>query len=123
MARPRTPTALKVVKGTDQPCRINKDEPKNLKPLGAAPEYFTDEQLAVWNEFVAKAPDGVLAECDFSILECAVLQMWRIRQGDFSASDMSQMRGFLASLGMTPADRSRVSVASAKKPENKWNDV
>lgn len=48
MARNRTPTALKIVKGTDQPCRTNKAEPKPEVGIPECPEHLPEAVKAAW---------------------------------------------------------------------------
>jgi P27 family predicted phage terminase small subunit len=48
MARPRTPTKLKLVKGTAQPCRTNSGEPKLPKGIPPPPEHLSDRARRHW---------------------------------------------------------------------------
>lgn len=46
--RPRKPTALKVIQGTAQPCRLNPDEPVPEGPLGDPPKNMRSEGKRRW---------------------------------------------------------------------------
>jgi hypothetical protein len=55
-------------------------------------------------------PDGVAGRCDRLIIELTCRLLIEMRtQGKFNAALAAQLRCCLAALGMTPADRSRVS--------------
>ena len=45
------PNPLKIVDGTDQPCRMNPDQPEYSKLL-ECPAHFTDELKEIWMYFV-----------------------------------------------------------------------
>ena len=49
VGRPRKPSALKIVQGTDQPCRMNPDEPVPTGPLGPAPQKMRAESKRRWS--------------------------------------------------------------------------
>lgn len=90
-------------------------EPKPTEALGPAPKHFTPAQKKIWKELVSIAPKGVLFHCDRWVVETACLLMERLRSSSFNTSDIAQLRSCLATLGMTPADRSRVSAANDDK--------
>lgn len=48
--RPRKPTHLKVVAGTAQKCRINKDEPKAKGGWPVAPEWLSARSSTIFDE-------------------------------------------------------------------------
>lgn len=70
MARPRTPTHLKVVTGTAQACRLNPSEPKPKRARLAAPAGLSKRAKSVWAK-AAKLLDemGVLTVSDGLALE------------------------------------------------------
>ena len=51
MARPRKPTALKLLKGTAQKCRTNKDEPKPAVGMPEPPDHLSKRAAKVYREF------------------------------------------------------------------------
>lgn len=70
MARQRTPTALKLVKGTAQPCRTNKKEPKPQRQIPSPPEHMSDRaKVAYGRVSVILDRMGVLTEADGLALE------------------------------------------------------
>jgi len=48
MARPRTPTALKLLKSTDQPCRTNQSEPKPEVGIPECPDHLPEAVKTAW---------------------------------------------------------------------------
>lgn len=70
MARPRKPTHLKVVAGTDQPCRTNKKEPKPERERPSPPAWISDHAKVVWGEACLILDKmGVLTGADVFALE------------------------------------------------------
>ena len=115
MPMPRTPTALLEATGAlshdKKRYASRKTEPKPTTQLGAAPKHLSTAQKKTWKELDAMAPDGVLTGCDRWIVETAVILMAKIRTGDFNSTHIGHLRSCLASMGMTPSDRSRVSAS------------
>lgn len=70
MARPRTPTHLKLVRGTARPDRTPASEPKPRRERPSPPSHLSDRGKAAWAE-VALLTDrmGVLTEADLIALE------------------------------------------------------
>ncbi len=69
--RPPTPTALKVLKGTDQPSRMRPDEmaPAKLTEVPMPPDYLTDRGKAEWYTTCTElATLGMLHKVDLSLL-------------------------------------------------------
>jgi phage terminase small subunit len=100
------------------------NEPKASAPIGDAPSHLSDEQKALWNELVSISLPDVLANADRWHLEMTVRLMDRLRSGTASDNNFTSLRQCLAALGMTPADRSRVSAATPqKKVDDEWNDL
>lgn len=141
MARPRKPTHLKVVAGTDQPCRTNKNEPKPRREKPSPPSHLSDKAKTAWGAVsVILDRMGVLTEADGYALEglCEAYADLRLARDSLSAAGelyyetTNQSGGvmlrprpevamisdadrrfamWLAKFGLTPADRSRVSAA------------
>ena len=153
MARPRKPSALLELSGAfdHDPQRRRKDEPQETRPLGKPPARIPPEVLPYWDEIVEMVPGGVLTYRDRWAVEIAARlmakqvrglpsltaspeiiskcqldanQVKRLLAGEkITSSELSTLRSLLAALGMTPGDRSKLSVAtSAKesKPENQF---
>ena len=113
MPNPRKPTALLAINGglAKNPGRYTDrvNEPQSNGPIGDAPAGFNKARKAIWNEVVSTVPDGVLQKSDRLIVELISGWLFDLRAGEATVADKAQLRMALASLGMTPADRSRVS--------------
>lgn len=119
MPKPRTPSAVLEARGAfdKDPARRRDDfEAAEFDP--APPGYFSDAQRVVWHEIVAALPPSVLQATDRMAVELAARQVAYFRvtpDPDVTAAQLAQIRTALAVLGMTPADRSRVSAKKAPK--------
>ena len=148
MARPRTPTRLKIIKGTAQPSRINKNEPMPAEGEPAQPAHLSARAKTAWRAIVPilqhmrilTVADGLALEalCEaYADLHTAraVLKKRGARTYSFEtkagetvfrsypevaqAADADRrFRSWLASFGLTPADRSRVVAAAPGETEN-----
>lgn len=116
MGKPRTPTNVLDARGAfrkdPQRFEARKDEPQPIDGIGSAPDYFTPEQISAWDFIVAKAHAGTLSDADSVVVEqgAILLAEMRANPAGFPITGHARLQGVLASLGMTPADRSRVSV-------------
>jgi hypothetical protein len=118
MGRPKLPSKVKVIKGSFRPCRENPAEPP-ATPLGSAPAHLNDSQKGIWDELVKAIVPGVLAQSDRMILEIASVLLAEFREnGTLSVGNMSHLISVLARLGMSPADRSKVSLPDPKTKKN-----
>lgn len=126
MPKPRTPSAVLEARGAfdKDPARRRDDfEAAAFDP--APPDYFSEPQRTVWNEIVAALPASVLQATDRMAVELAARQVAFFRvtpDADVTAAQLAQIRTALAVLGMTPADRSRVSVKK-QAPSNPFADM
>ena len=50
---PKTPSAVKMQRGTDQPCRMNPDEPQPEHGVPAPPSWLSDEERVHYAELAA----------------------------------------------------------------------
>lgn len=146
--RPRLPTRLKVVKGTAQPCRTNKSEPTPAEGVPSRPAHLSAKAKAAWRAVVPILQDmRVLTVADSLALEglceayadlCAARAVLQKRGGATysfvtktgdtvyraypevaQAADADRrFRSWLASFGLTPADRSRVDATMPEDREN-----
>jgi len=121
MAKPRTPSAVLEARGA-----FDKDPGRRREDFEAGafdptpPKYFTAKQKAVWAEIVGVLPANVLQATDRMAVELAARLIAHFRAQpdvEVTSSQVAQIRTALAVLGMTPADRSRVS-AKKETPAN-----
>jgi hypothetical protein len=117
MPKPRTPSNVLEARGAfaHNPDRTREDFQSGDFDK-TAPKYFTKPQRAVWDEMVALLPETVLQATDRMAVELASRLVARFRSlddADVTMAQVAQIRTALASLGMTPADRSRVSSKKA----------
>ena len=128
------------------PERINKDEPCPDEKVGNAPRNLSNDQRAIWREIISQVPPGVITRMDRMALEVVSVLMDKFRKSNIPATldlldgdkvDPPKMQGnemmlltrTLKSLGMTPADRGKVSTgngaaADTGKPANDgWADA
>ena len=113
MGRPRKPSNVHRLSGAfaknPKRGRARANEPVPNPELGAPPAYFDDAQKACWAEFADIMPPGVIAKSDRIIVEMAARLLAQYRSADgLQAMAMRQLMSVLASLGLTPADRSKV---------------
>jgi phage terminase small subunit len=118
MAKPPNPTAVQDMKGAYKlhPERRNPDEPKTDAPLGSAPAYLTKEEKAVWRELARNLIPGVAFHSDRLPFEALVRVASKMRHNleKFKATDMAALISLCARFGMTPSDRTKISVSKPK---------
>jgi hypothetical protein len=117
MPKPRTPSAVLEARGSfaHNPDRTREDFQSGAFDK-SAPEYFSPSQEDAWDEIVSLLPPSVLQATDRLAVELTARLIARFRSqddADVSMAQVAQIRTALASLGMTPADRSRVSSVKA----------
>ena len=118
MGRPRKPTHLHVIEGTrTRTDRSGEAALGDLPPLGDPPRHLSREERAAWRSIVDASPDGVLSGPDRIIMEVAARLLALLRAGELPAAKMPVLTRVLASLGMTPVDRSRIAPPAPPKPE------
>jgi len=121
MPKPRTPSAVLEARGAfdKDPARRREDfEAGAFDPT--PPKYFYVKQKAVWAEIVGVLPATVLQATDRMAVELAARLIAQFRaqpDAEVTSAQVAQIRTALAVLGMTPADRSRVS-AKKETPTN-----
>jgi hypothetical protein len=148
MARPRKPSAILELNGAFQhdPQRRRPNEPIDVRPIGYAPKRLPPEALPFWKELIEMLPGPILTFRDRWAVELAARLMCKavtrpsmaeilalaeeaeldagdlkqlVKQQEISSAELSTLRSLLASLGMTPADRSKLSVPT-EKPKNRF---
>lgn len=118
MARPRKPTKVLEAKGAfkKDPQRRRDGEPEVTDPIGAPPESLTALEVKAWHELVTAAPTGVLTSADRIPMEMAavLLAEFRVDRAEFTAAKYARLQSLTAAFGMTPADRSKLSIEKPK---------
>jgi P27 family predicted phage terminase small subunit len=141
--RPRLPTAIKAARGTLQPCRTNKDEPRIIPKCPPAPEGLDAEEIAVYEKWAdTLLLIGVLSVQDGAALRelaCADVRVQRARaavrkygevqidpvSGKTSPSGYARvladasvtLKHWCAAFGVDPSSRSRVTATKPKPTE------
>ena len=114
MPRQRKPTHLKVINGSAKrnPGRLNHNEPGFNGDIGDPPEHFDEYTSAIWHEIVQLVCPGVLQKSDRIAVErlCSLLTLSRRQPESFTAAQDTALRAYFRAIGLTPADRSCVSV-------------
>lgn len=123
----KQPSKILSMTGGDRvhPERVNKNEPKPVEKVGNAPRHLTEIQKAIWREIIEQVPMGVITKMDRMLLELVCVLMDKFRKaaepitvdmldGDkavpkMQGNELSTLMKGLQTLGMTPADRSRVT--------------
>ena len=133
MGRPAKPTALKIVSGTDQPCRVRNDEPMPESDNIEKPEGMSPKADIHWDKIKKTLLDcKVLTNVDniaLAMLCTAIAEMFDIQSKLDQTGIMirgrnnypvispyfralnqkqDQVRRMLTEFGMTPSSRTRV---------------
>lgn len=113
----KTPRALKVISGTDQPCRRDEIPPPEFAPVTqfpAAPQHLNPDGSALWGELGPQlVACGVLQVVDLYALEQLCYAWQRFRQKakagfEVTASEDNALKALWQEFGLTPAARRRV---------------
>lgn len=97
--------------GRRKPARYaGRGEAPQIEPLGSVPRHLSTAQKAIWRQVVKLAPSGVLGAPDEFALEIAVRLIERSRREVMKPSELSILLSLLGKLGLTPADRAKLTV-------------
>ena len=126
MARPRSPTNVLKLKGADKvnPGRMKEreGEPENINPLGDAPEELNEAEKKYWDTLKAESIPGVLGGADRQAVAIAAKLLAIVYSEDgASSAQINQLTKLLSQFGMTPADRSKISIPG-KKDKNPFDE-
>jgi phage terminase small subunit len=109
------PTFLHVVEGTLNATR-HADRPDTEPPVGAPikPKWLKRRAARIWDEYAPRLP--WLGEIDSAML-AAWCSLYSELEADptLAAPRISQMRGLVAELGLTPSARTRFKADGEKK--------
>ena len=116
MPAQRQPTAVLELRGAfkkdPQRRKLRANEPKPETAIGLPPDRLDVQDKAAWDEIVSQCCPGVLTGSDRLVVELAarlLAELWETGR-DFHNAKLRVLRSMLMSFGMTPADRSKVSV-------------
>ena len=132
--RPRKPTALKIVTGTFRHDRSNAHEPQPKRKRPAMPPDLSAGAKKAWRHFAKLLNDlGVLTAADLETARTALAARPGLTYENVTAAGGVTHRAYpevalvrdaerrvhrwLAAFGMTPADRTRVSVVENKNED------
>lgn len=119
----RKPTAVLEASGAfrNHPSRARGNEPNTGRGVGPAPEYLGGAERAIWDEIVGNCAPGVFQSSDRLMLKAlAVLEAeFRADPAGFGGRKYERLVALLVKCGMTPADRSRVSVPNGETEKPK----
>jgi hypothetical protein len=121
MSRPRKPTAILEASGAfiKDPQRRRPYEPRATTPLGSPPERLEAREQEIWYEIAAQLAKGVGTGADrpaFEVLVC-LMAMFRHERGKMNTALVSVLISLLGKFGLTPADRSKISVPPDDEPD------
>lgn len=141
------PTSLKLLHGTAQACRMNKNEPKPKGDSIKMPSGLSDDAKKCWKQVAKHLKDaGVLTNLDVHALAmyCEAYARWfdaneKIKkfgtvikapsgfpvQSPYLAianKAFDQMKSMLVEFGMTPSSRTRVSVSEKAQDNDPLNE-
>lgn len=149
----RLPTAVKEIRGTLRPCRVNLREPKPPRGCPVPPEHLSERARMAWQQIGALLDSsGVLTKADGFALEglCSAYadlteararlaergaktyqsvtktggEIWRPYPEVAMVADADRrFRSWLASFGMTPGDRSKVAVIPTDEHPDPWSEL
>ena len=119
MGRTPYPKAVLRLKGVEknhpERLRARENEPGNINPVGDPPDNLSKPERAIWVRIVEESITGVLGQADRIAVELACKLYVRVDEGTATGVDYNQLIKLLSQFGMTPADRSRLSIP---EPEN-----
>ena len=118
MPQPRKPKALRELQGTikDHPGRQNQNQPEPTRGIGPANSTLTEYEREIWDEVVGISYRGVLGEADRIALEmmCRLIAEMRLNFEEMTAAKITQLSTLLGRFGMTPSDRTKISIPQEK---------
>jgi hypothetical protein len=152
MGRPRKSARLLELQGAfdKNPQRGRDLDPTETRPLGDPPDRLPAKARPFWDEIARIVPAGCLRISDRWAVELASMLMAKMvgepdvtgileavktglltkaaardlikKASSISSAELSTLKSLLAALGMTPADRAKLSIP-AEKPTNRFADL
>lgn len=118
----RKPTSVLALTGSHRHnparARARANEPQPTGEIGEPPETLSELERTCWCEIVAMAHPGTLCASDRLFVEhgAHLLALLRAKSWQVPAVMLVRWEAFLSKLGLTPADRSRVSAVPPHQP-------
>jgi phage terminase small subunit len=97
------------------------NEPKPKGALGAAPKHMSAAQKKLWKELANQVTPGWLTRAERWSVELAVTLMAKMRSCTIMPAEVTTLASLMSKLGLTPSDRSRVSVPKQQDPKSEWS--
>lgn len=146
--RKPVPTALKIVKGTDQKCRVNENEPTPKTDNIKMPANLSPLAQSQWEQICEQLIDArIMTNIDVQALAmyCEAYALWRDATDKINTTGavvkgkdgypvrspflfvaqkaFEQMKSMLTEFGMTPSSRAKVSTTNGSEsaPDDPWN--
>jgi len=128
MANRKVPNHLKVVRGTDQPSRMQvlEVEFEPLEQAPGAPEWLDILAKKYWDRIVpVLMAKKVLSDADIEALAILCALYGKVRQAysagvELSASIITQLRLYQTEFGLTPVSRSKITKSGEDGKPNKF---
>src|SRR5439155_1496905 len=119
MGRIPVPTEILDTRGAflKHPERRRPNEPQETRPLGNAPRCLAAEQKKLWVEIAHNLPPGVGKVSDSHAFEMLVRLMAMYRGDSLNNYERGQLIKLLVIFGITPTDRSKISIDSTALDE------
>lgn len=130
MPRPRKPTRLKVLEGTDRPDRAHPEPDIPEASDLSAPDWLNGPDAAdLWTKLAGLLGKvRVLSEGDLDALGhlCNLhgrcVRLWRAGESP-TAAELTQLRMLFGEFGLTPATRSKAGQLGKEHDENPFNKL
>lgn len=127
MARPRKPTNVLQLAGAfkqnPQRAAAREKEPEPDGEIGDPPEWLSEIERGCWIELVGLCHEGVLCSADRPFMEYAARVWAQIRSEKGIDPKLGiRFETVCARLGMTPADRSKVSAKKKDVGKNPYSE-
>lgn len=120
--RPKQAREIAELKGADRknPQRYRDEVPKHSGPLGPAPENFSPDYKAIWDEFSETLLPGVNSAAERMIFEITVSLMASFRKNPekFSSAKLSMLSKNMEMLGLNPSARQKFAKPKEAQPQD-----
>jgi phage terminase small subunit len=89
--------------------------------IGEPPAHMSEGAQVVWSEITRHA--HWLTAADRQVLEYLCVMYDEFRRGELKTGAYGHLRGALGQLGLTPADRSKITVKGDGEKKNPFSDL